>query len=65
MLLLLDHWPFDRLRGAAAERVREKLPLFALAVAAGVIALAFCDSPFQAEIFRAGRTTASRRPRTA
>ena len=40
VLLLLDHWPFDRLRGAAAERVREKLPLFALAVAAGVIALA-------------------------
>jgi tetratricopeptide (TPR) repeat protein len=30
VLLLLDHWPFDRLRGSLGARLSEKVPLFSI-----------------------------------
>ena len=39
VLLLLDGWPLGRLRGAVWPRVREKLPLLAVAAAASVVAV--------------------------
>jgi hypothetical protein len=39
LLLLLDAWPLDRLRGAVRSRVVEKLPLLAMAAAAAAVAV--------------------------
>jgi tetratricopeptide (TPR) repeat protein len=41
VLLLLDHWPLDRLRGAWRERIVEKVPLFALVAIASVATWVF------------------------
>ena len=37
VLLLIDHWPLDRLRGAVGRRIVEKLPFFSLTVASSAI----------------------------
>lgn len=44
LLLILDHWPLDRLRRAPLARLVEKLPLLALSLAASAVTL-FAQGP--------------------